>query len=105
MALAAPPTEDVGRYQTFMVFFSMNHSRDWCEQTLTKLVVVTPVIAGVDNASTATHVVPSYSCGLSAPLTMYRKLPPLVPKLTCCHLSEVWPLTTAAPTAPALLAS
>ena len=72
---------------------------------LDSAVVVTPVMAGVDDPSIAVHVLPSYKRGLSNPLTAYKKLPPGVVMLMYSQRALVRPLTTADPTAPADVAS
>ena len=88
-----------------MLFLTTKYSRDLNTHTCTRLVVVTPVIEGVDAPSIAVHVVPLYNWGLSCPFTRYRKDPPAVVTLACCHCAKVCPVTTAAPTAPAVVTS
>ena len=59
-----------GRYHTDIEFFSTKNRRFLNRQTWIRSVVVTPVMAGVETASTATHEALSHNRGLSAPLTM-----------------------------------
>ena len=83
----------------------MNHTRFLNNAMLSNLVVVTPVMAGVDALSMAVHVVPSYNRGLSAPFTQYKY--DVLPMVTFMdsQMALVRPETTAAPTAPLLLTS
>ena len=56
--LAAPPTDATGKYHALSVFFWINHTLFLNSVGLSKSVVVTPVMAGVDAASIGVHVVP-----------------------------------------------
>ena len=55
---AAPPTLEVGKYHALRVFFSINHTRFLKSVGVVSVVVVTPVMAGVDAPVMLVQVVP-----------------------------------------------